>query len=396
MIDVSLTDLAALVRGAAETERTPRGLRPHRLPGWVGRQLGDPQLAAMEAQPSGVRLAFTTAATVVEVVVHPTRLAYRQVERPRGAVDLVVDGVLLGSAPLTGGDAIETDLATGTSALLPGDAQTVAFAGLPAGEKVVEVWLPHNESVEVVALRADAPARPAPDDRPVWLHHGSSISQGSNAATPAGTWPAVAARLGGVDLRNLGLGGSALVDPATARVIRDAPADLISVALGINVVNLDGMRRRTFEAAVHGFLDTIRDGHPNTPLVLVTPIFCGIHEDTPGPGAFDVAALAAGQARFVATGGDDLSNGRLTLRVVRDALATVAGRRADDPHLHLLDGLALYGAADAEEHPLPDALHPDAVTHRLIGERFAARAFAADGPFADPRAEPATRAPRGR
>ena len=396
MIDVSLTDLAALVRGAAETERTPRGLRPHRLPAWVGRQLGDPQLAAMEAQPSGVRLAFTTAATVVEVVVHPTRLAYRQVARPRGAVDLVVDGVLLGSEPLTGGDAIETDLATGTSALLSGDAQTAAFAGLPAGEKVVEVWLPHNESVEVVALRADAPARPAPDDRPVWVHHGSSISQGSNAATPAGTWPAVAARLGGVDLRNLGLGGSALVDPATARVIRDAPADLISVALGINVVNLDGMRRRTFEAAVHGFLDTIRDGHPDTPLVLVTPIFCGIHEDTPGPGAFDVAALAAGQARFVATGGDDLSNGRLTLRLVRDALATVAGRRADDPHLHLLDGLALYGAADAEEHPLPDALHPDAATHRLIGERFAARAFAPDGPFADPRAEPATRAPRGR
>jgi lysophospholipase L1-like esterase len=381
MIDVPPTDLATLVRGAAWTETTARGLRPHRLPAWVGRQLGDPQLAAMEAQPSGVRLAFATAATAVEVVLHPTRLAYRQVERPRGAVDLVVDGAVLASEPLTGGDAVQTDLATGTSTLLPGAPQAVALGGLPAGDKVVEVWLPHNESVEVVALRADAPVRPAADDRPAWVHHGSSISQGSNAATPTGTWPAVAARWGDVDLRNLGFGGSALVDPATARVIRDAPADLISVALGINVVNLDGMRRRTFEAAVHGFLDTIRDGHPDAPLVLVTPIFCGIHEDTPGPGSFDVAELAAGRARFVATGGDDLSNGRLTLRVVRDVLAAVAGRRADDPHLHLLDGLSLYGAADAEEHPLPDALHPDAATHRLIGERFAATAFAADGPF---------------
>jgi len=385
MIDVPPTDLAALVRGAAWTERTARGLRPHRLPAWVGRQLGDPQLAAMEAQPSGVRLAFATEATAVEVVLHPTRLAYRQVERPRGAVDLVVDGAVLASEPLTGGDAIETDLATGASALLPGAPQTVVLAGLPAGDTTVEVWLPHNESVEVVALRADAPVRPAPDDRPVWVHHGSSISQGSNAATPAGTWPGVAARLGGVDLRNLGLGGSALVDPATARVIRDAPADLISVALGINVVNLDGMRRRTFEAAVHGFLDTVRDGHPDTPLVLVTPIFCGIHEDTPGPGAFDPAELAAGRVRFVATGGDDLSNGRLTLRVVRDALAAVAGRRTDDPHLHLLDGLSLYGEADAAAHPLPDELHPDAATHRLIGERFAATAFAAGGPFGAPR-----------
>lgn len=381
MIDVPPSDLAALVRGAAWTEPTARGLRPHRLPAWVGRQLGDPQLAAMEAQPSGVRLAFATTATAVEVVLHPTRLAYRQVERPRGAVDLVVDGAVLASEPLTGGDAVETDLATGASALLPGAPQAVAFTGLPVGDKTVEVWLPHNESVEVVALRADAPVRPAAADRRVWVHHGSSISHGSNAATPTGIWPAVAARLGGVDLRNLGLGGSALADPATARVIRDAPADLISVKLGINVVNLDGMRRRTFEAAVHGFLDTIRDGHPDTPLVLVTPIFCGIHEDTPGPGAFDVAELAAGRARFVATGGGDLSSGRLTLRVVRDALAAVAGRRADDPHLHLLDGLSLYGAADAEAHPLPDALHPDAATHRLIGERFATAAFAAGGPF---------------
>ncbi|WP_158370119.1 GDSL-type esterase/lipase family protein [Cellulosimicrobium cellulans] len=390
MIDVPLTpDLAATIRGAAQLERTARGLRPHRLPAWVGRQLGDPQLLAMEAQPAGVRVSLVTTATAVELVLHPTRLAYRQVERPRGAVDLVVDGAVLASEPLTAGDAVETDLATGASALLPGGPQTVAFAGLPAGEKTVELWLPHNESVEVVALRADAPVRPAPDDRPVWLHHGSSISQGSNAATPAGTWPAVAARLGGVDLRNLGLGGSALVDPATARVVRDAPADLISVALGINVVNLDGMRRRTFEAAVHGFLDTVREGHPDAPLVLLTPIYCGIHEDTPGPGAFDVAALAAGRVQFVATDGSDLANGRLTLRVVRDALAAVAGRRSDDPHLHLVDGLSLYGAADAEVHPLPDALHPDGATHRLIGERFAASAFGAGGPFDGPRTTPA-------
>lgn len=391
MIDVPLTpDLAATIRGAAELERTARGLRPHRLPAWVGRQLGDPQLLAMEAQPAGVRVSLVTTATAIELVLHATRLAYRQVERPRGAVDLVVDGAVLASEPLTAGDAEETDLATGTSALLPGAPQTVAFTGLPAGEKTVELWLPHNESVELVALRADASVRPTPDDRPVWVHHGSSISQGSNAATPAGTWPAVAARLGGVDLRNLGLGGSALVDQATARVVRDARADLISVALGINVVNLDGMRRRTFEAAVHGFLDTVRDGHPDTPLVLLTPIFCGIHEDTPGPGAFDVAALAAGRAQFVATGGSDLSNGRLTLRVVRDALAAVAGRRSDDAHLHLVDGLSLYGAADAEIHPLPDALHPDAATHRLIGERFADSAFGVGGPFGAPRATTAS------
>lgn len=380
MIDTPLTP--DLVHGAAELERTDRGLRPHRLPAWVRHQLPDGQLLGTEAQTSGVRVALATTATAVELVVRPLRFAYRGLDRPRGAVDLVVDGAVLASQPLTGGDAVETDLATGASAVVPGDPQTVTFTGLPAGDKVVELWLPHNEQVELVALRADAPVRPAPDDRPVWVHHGSSISHGSNAATPTGIWPAVAARIGGAHLRNLGFGGSALVDQATARVVRDTPADLVSVKLGINVVNLDGMRQRTFLAAVHGFLDTIRDGHPDTPLVLVTPIFCGIHEDTPGPGAFDPAALAAGQVRFTANAGADLSYGRLTLRVVRETLATVAERRSDDPHLHLLDGLSLYGEADAAVHPLPDALHPDAATHRLIGERFARYAFAGDGPFA--------------
>ena len=37
---------------------------------------------------------------------------------------------------------------------------------------------------------------------------------------------------------------------------------------------------------------------------------------------------------------------------------------------HLVDGLALYGEADAATSPLPDGLHPDGDSHRLIGERF--------------------------
>jgi len=140
------------------------------------------------------------------------------------------------------------------------------------------------------------------------------------------------------------------------------------------------MRLRAFVPAVHGFLDTIREGHPDTPLVLISPIFCGIHEDTPGPGSVDPSTLGTDNVRFTATGVDD-GYGRLTLRVIRDALASLADRRGDDTHLHYLDGTRLYGAEDAVAHPLPDALHPDTATHRLIGERFAQYAFGAGGPF---------------
>jgi hypothetical protein len=163
-------------------------------------------------------------------------------------------------------------------------------------------------------------------------------------------------------------------------VIRDSPADLISVKLGINVVNLDAMRLRSFVPAVHGFLDTIRDGHPKTPLLLMSPLYCGIHEETPGPGSIDLSTIGTDTVKFTATGAHgDTAQGRLTLRVIRDALAEIALARGDDPHLHHLDGLELYGAADAETHPLPDALHPDTETHRLIGTRFADFAFGPGG-----------------
>jgi hypothetical protein len=66
-----------------------------------------------------------------------------------------------------------------------------------------------------------------------------------------------------------------------------------------------------------------------------------------------------------------VARGALTLEVVREVLAEVVARRAD-PRLTYVDGLELYGPGDAERLPLPDDLHPDSDTHRLIGERFAA------------------------
>ncbi|MFE7607617.1 GDSL-type esterase/lipase family protein [Streptomyces celluloflavus] len=376
-----------ILRGALELERTAHGVLPHRLPARARAQCSDGQLAMAESQPSGVRLVFRTRATAIELDTLRTKRAYVGVPpRPDGVYDLLVDGRLTGQATVTGGNTLTIDMTTGTAESRPGPAGTLRFTELPDGDKDVEIWLPYNETTELVALRTDAPVEPAPDrGRRVWLHHGSSISHGSDAASPTAIWPALAASLGGVELINLGLGGSALLDPFTARALRDTPADLISVKMGINLVNADLMRLRAFTPAVHGFLDTIRDGHPTTPLLVVSPIFCPIHEDTPGPTAPDFATLGTEQLRFRAAGDPaERASGKLTLNVIRDELARiVAQRAAEDPNLHLLDGRALYGAADSAELPLPDELHPDAATHRRIGTRFAELAFTATGPFTD-------------
>jgi hypothetical protein len=381
---------AGLLRGALDLERTARGVLPHRLPARARAQCADGQLAMAESQPSGVRLVFRTRATAVELDTLPTKRLYVGAPpRPDGVYDLLVDGRPAGRGTVQGGTTLVIDMSRGTATTRPGSVGTCRFTGLPGRDKTVEIWLPHNETTELVALRTDAPIEPAPESgRSVWLHHGSSISQGSDAASPTTTWPALAAALGGVDLINLGLGGSALLDPFTARAMRDTPADLISVKIGINLVNTDLMRSRAFAPAVHGFLDTVREGHPGTPLLVVSPLLCPIHEDTPGPSVPDLGALGEGKLGFRAAGDPaERAAGKLTLTAIRDELCRiVAQRAADDPHLHYLDGRDLYGEADFAELPLPDGLHPDAATHRRVGERFAALAFADGGPLSPPSA----------
>ncbi|WP_411084983.1 GDSL-type esterase/lipase family protein [Streptomyces sp. 061-3] len=375
---------AGLLRGALDLERTERGVLPHRLPARARQQIPDGQLAMAESQPSGVRLAFRTRATAVELDVVATKRVYVGAPpRPDGVYELLVDGRLAGQAGATEGDTLTIDMASGTAQTRSGPVETLRFTDLPDHEKDVEIWLPHDETTQLAALRTNAPVRtPLPSGRKVWLHHGSSISHGSNAATPTGTWPALAAALGKVELVNMGFGGSALLDPFTARTMRDTPADMISIKIGINIVNADLMRLRAFGPAVHGFLDTIRDGHPTTPLLVVSPIYCAIHENTPGPSAPDLSSMSEGRLRFVATGDPSQSAaGKLTLTVIRDELARIVQQRAaTDPNLHYLHGLDLYGEADHAELPLPDDLHPDPATHRRIGERFAHLAFGV-GPF---------------
>ncbi|ASU80917.1 lipase [Actinopolyspora erythraea] len=378
---------AELLRGALELEHTARGVLPHRIPSWARARGADAQLAMAETQPSGVRLKFRSRATAVELDTVPTKRVYAGLPpRPDGVYELLVDGSPAGRGRVGGGDTLTVDMTTGATENRPGEVGTLGFTGLPARAKDVEIWLPHDETTELVALRTDAPVEPVVETgRRVWLHHGSSISHGSDAAGPTSTWPAFAATTAGVELINLGLGGGALLDPFTARTLRETPADLISVKVGINLVNADLMRRRALAPAVHGFLDTVRDGHPSAPLLVVSPVHCPIHEDTPGPSFPDFTELGGGKPRFRAAGDPaERENGKLTLNVIREELERIVRQRAvHDPNLHYLDGRELYGAADFEELPLPDQLHPDAAAHRRIGERFHRLVLTADGPFAD-------------
>jgi hypothetical protein len=295
------------------------------------------------------------------------------------AFDLVVDGDVVDSQTTTEGTRIVVDMRTGSIDIQPGGPTTIRFAGLPGvAGATVEVWLPHAAVVELRALRANdgASVGAAATERRRWIHHGSSISHCMEATQPTGTWPAVTARLARVDLLNLAFAGQCMLDQHVARTIRDQPADVISLKVGINVVNGDTMRERTFVPALHGFLDTVRDGHPTTPIAVVTPIFCPEAEEHPGP-----TVMGEDQQFHVVPRPEELAVGALSLTRIRELIRMVvdARRGAGDANLHVLDGLSLFGPDDLPD--LPDLLHPNAAGYRRMGERFDAIAFGAGGPF---------------
>ncbi len=364
------------VEGADHVELVDAELVFHRLPGAGIRKIPTEFFRVVEAQPTGVRLVTLTRATVIELLA-TTTVAVFFLDEPVtsfGSFDLRIDGQLHAEFVVRSGGIREMNVLTNASTVKTEGPVQVRFEGLPARDKIVEIWLPHDVEVSVASIHADASlAAPPPsprNDRPVWLHYGSSISHGVNALSPTGTWPAVAATQVGMNLKNLGFSGNALLDSFVADAIRDSDADLISLEIGINIINHDAFRVRTLVPAVAGFLDTIREQHPSTPLWIVSSVLCPVVENRPGP----TMMVGAPGSRRATTEGmpDDVQRGRLSLSLIRDVLKQlVEWRSREDPNLHYLDGRELYGVAEYERMPMQDDLHPDADAHRHIGERFA-------------------------
>lgn len=377
MREVPLGDGPVEFRGALEVETTGSAVLPLRLPAWTRAQYPDVFMRDVAELPTGVRLAFRTDASVLELEVLTTVWHFDGTPDPMGpgSVELVVDGELAGRAGVPIGNVARMANPRDERRMEPGAPGTVRFAGLPTGVKDVELWLPQQTRTELIALRADAEVLPpAPGGRRRWVHHGSSISHCIEADAPTGTWPAVAARIAGVDLVNLSQAGNAMLDPYVARAIRDSPADLISLKVGINIVTTASFRQRTFAPAVHGFLDTIRDGHPDTPLVLISPIVCPAFEDAPGPYS------KTPEGAMITGGPADVAQGALTVNAVRDTLAGIVRQRGEhDGALRYVDGRELFGPGDIGD--LPDGLHPNAAGYRRMGERFAEVGFGPRGAF---------------
>jgi lysophospholipase L1-like esterase len=365
---VDLVDGPVTIAGALDVEHTDTGLIPRRLPAWTRPQITDPYLKLMVPRPAGVRLVFRTDADAVELDVFVTRFRNAYFPLFPVAFDAVASWCRVISQEVRGGD-IAVVRAGQVVETEHGEAETIRFEGLGDSWKDVEIWLPQAAVVELREMRVDGTVAPGRLPGLRWVHYGSSISHCAEAGPPTDAWPTWVARQAGLDLTSLAFAGNCHLDPFVARTIRDLPADVITLKVGINVQNLDSLKERTFVPALHGFLDTIRDGHPRTPLLVVSPIICPTSEDRAGPTVQDETG------RYNATG--DPSG--LTLRRIRALIEEIVTVRTQhgDAHLRYLDGRALFGPDDAND--LYDGLHPNAAGYRRIGERFHARVFGESG-----------------
>lgn len=250
-------ELPAAWHGAEQWEREGGRWQPWRLPPSHPGLVHAPGLASMARMPAGMRAVVRTDAAEIWMRLYADR-------DETTVVDVLADGELLARHAMRGG-------------------QNVLSTALPPGTKTVEVWLPTFGEVAVgeCALISASLAEPVTSDGLRWVAYGSSITQCRRASGPSESWPALVARQHGWQLRCLGFGGQCHLDPVTADAIVRAPADLVSMCLGINIQGPGTFSERTLAPQVSGFVQQVRAAHPGTPIVVMSPIVAPDREEQP-------------------------------------------------------------------------------------------------------------------
>lgn len=306
-------------QGTISLQQTEDWMMPWRTPHPAHILFPQP-LLERSAMPAGVRISFRSNTTQVSGNIVS--------QNESGMLDLCCNGELIDSIDLKRKDSF-------------------AFENLSNEKKLIELWLPQFGRFQLRSLEIDdgATLEPFIDTRPRWITYGSSITQCRTAASPTQTWPAIVARAHGLNLTCLGYGGQCHLDAMVARMIRDTPADYISMCLGINIQGASSLGQRTFRPAIIGAVQIVREKHPDIPIVLMSPICCPPREENPNTVGFHLKGM------------------REEVQAAAEAL-----QAHGDKQVHYVDGLRVFGADYV--HLLPDDLHPDAEGYRVMGKNF--------------------------
>ncbi len=207
----------------------------------------------------------------------------------------------------------------------------------------VTVYLPEGMVPLVTGVAGvEEPMNPAPL-QPRWLAYGDAVTQGWLASAPAMAWPAVAGRKLGLDVCNFGYAGTARGETISALLLAETPAEAVSIAFGLSNWSRVPHTTGLMAEEVRCFLSVVRQGHPDVPIVVVSPTARPDAEDTPNR----VGATLA----------------ELRLAMEKTVLDTIAD---GDERLFLVEGLAVVDPEDLE-----DGMYPGDEGHRRLAAAVA-------------------------
>lgn len=299
------------VRGILPAVSWPDGSR---LPAQANQKLPIDTVRAARI-PAGVHLAFTGAASAIEL---ETWVG----ERTSVPAPTVPEAFV---ARVPGSPSTHTKVDSG-----------VVRVTLPEHHVgTVRVYLPEAVEVRIDSIAAvDGEITPAPRG-PLLVAYGDSITQGWSVSEPGLAWPSLLGEELGLDVVNLGFAGSARGELLAADAVAGSDAAVVVVAWGTNAWSSLPTDEAQIAEQMRVFLTAVRQGMPTTPLIVVSPIVRPAAEATPN--------------RFGATHA-----------ALRDALET-AVRRFRDERITLVPGLDLVPA-----ELLADGLHPDDRGHARL------------------------------
>ena len=307
-----------------------------------------PEVWSLAQDPTGGRIRFRTDSNLIAI-----RLEY---SGPPGmsnmhsfgqtGVDLYLDGFYRGSA------VANKDSKAGKIA----EHVYLNLKEAPRKQREVVLYLSLYAPVKVVAVGLDKQAtiaRPTPFAvaKPV-VFYGTSITQGGCASRSGMSYQAILGRLLNIDHVNLGFSGNGLGEPEMARAVAEIDASMFVFDFAQNnrtVVSLT----QYYEP----FLNTVREKHPKTPILVITPI---------------------GNSR------ETLSATKTELEGMRELIRGIAAKHitAGDENLQIVEGTDLLGFDRMDG--VVDGTHPNDLGFQWMAEGLAPRikkVFALDRPL---------------
>lgn len=223
------------------------------------------------------------------------------------------------------------------------EVEVLLYNELKPEEREIVIYLPYHQELEIQALGVDPDATlqalvPTFQKTLPIVFYGSSICQGSGAFKPGLTYSAIIGRTLGIDFINLGFGGAGKAEPEVVDLVNAIPACCYVFDLGRSYGLQDS-------APYQAMLHTIRNEHPDTPIICITP--------------------TASSRELYAENQTDRSIH--TRGVAREAVE--AALAAGVSNLHLVNGVELLTFDDLDGLSA-DGLHPSDFGYNLIAQRL--------------------------